>query len=1037
MYILFISKLDAQVIAYTINKIQNPNLTQNKYNYYHYQGSRGLVWISSTQGLNQYDGNQVLTYRSDRHDPATLLTDAASQGHFQEDRWGYLWLSNAECLVRYRPDRDEFERIFLPGPNGQLLEARYYFTYLDQTNNQLYAIASNNLFVIDISQDGYTIPSRPLESFDASVKDRMFTDPSSGQLHYLGFSSKSDSLTWRQYRNGQISTPPVTYHNPFGDEISDVALDTRGYCWLGGEEGLLRFDRSSNRWRRMPTFQGDTIKDIHQLGLMKDGRLLVGTRAGPIYIFDTEQEVYTGQILYQRDGIVRPFDRPFDRMNLDRQGNLWIGSSGQGVFSTHIDKPRIGLYGLEIGQSYGSVNAILEDQQQGIWVLQPTQVRHYSASDTLSYQLPVSGGDKEQTTYLEEDEQQNIWLGSLKNLFLRLSGTAQFQRVAVAVEGENLSGLGFNTQLQLPDGRWLFAPNQAKSFVSCSDLREYNNSNHLHTLEGRYLTAGTQGTRLASINPEGVLITYSNNDSLVIGPYANGDWTADTVLTDLPLITGIEYDEALELFWLSSYRGLFRLQEVDPGHWSLAREEAIEPNTTIQSMLRASNGQVWMSGQACLIRYLVGEPPTYFHRADGLQGTDFNLYAALQASDDRLFFGGTLGLNVFHPDSVAGKMPAARPQITRIIINEDPKIFANYNASGTHDPLATQRLVLPNRMNNLELRISSLEYSSPADCQFQYRLLGSSNEGWSRVSNEPKIAFRSLGFGRYTLEIMASNSDGEWSREIRSLAIRIRPPWYLQPLFLIGLGALLIGGLIYFMRRRAKRKLDEANLRTAMARLKMNPHVLFNGLSATRYLIKTGNNNAAQSYLTKFSKWMRNLMDNSNKALIRLDEEIHLLEDYINIEQSRVSQSNPFDYRIIVGPKVEPFDFFVPPLLFQPFVENAIIHGFKKTDRKGLLTLSFLEEKGWLICEIIDNGIGRIAAKQAEITQPEFQQEHNGIAIPTTRERIRMMNTSAGSRVARFQIIDLKDDKELPLGTKVRFEFKMVFLANQAAKHSL
>ena len=213
---------------------------------------------------------------------------------------------------------------------------------------------------------------------------------------------------------------------------------------------------------------------------------------------------------------------------------------------------------------------------------------------------------------------------------------------------------------------------------------------------------------------------------------------------------------------------------------------------------------------------------------------------------------------------------------------------------------------------------------------------------------------------------------------------------------------------------------DFLELEQKALRLQMNPHFIFNALNSIQSLIGTGKETEARYYLAKFSRLMRQILDNSRKVSITLEEEINTLENYLLIEQ--FCSPSSFQYTITVDPNLE-IDFIeLPPMMIQPFVENAIKHGMKgKNVGEGKIDIRFQEEDNTLICVITDNGIGRERA--AEINANSKETYHESASMEVIKERLDILNKGIGK--GSLEIIDLKDDQNRPQGTEVRLKLPL------------
>src|SRR5687767_11168076 len=138
-------------------------------------------------------------------------------------------------------------------------------------------------------------------------------------------------------------------------------------------------------------------------------------------------------------------------------------------------------------------------------------------------------------------------------------------------------------------------------------------------------------------------------------------------------------------------------------------------------------------------------------------------------------------------------------------------------------------------------------------------------------------------------------------------------------------------------------------------RAQMNPHFIFNCLSSINRFILKNETDKASDYLTRFSRLMRLVLINSQKPLIVLEDEVEMLRLYVEMEQLRFKHA--FDYSITYTNDIEPANILIPPLLLQPFCENAIWHGLMHKDGHGHLAISFTMNKSVLQCTISDDGV--------------------------------------------------------------------------------
>lgn len=237
--------------------------------------------------------------------------------------------------------------------------------------------------------------------------------------------------------------------------------------------------------------------------------------------------------------------------------------------------------------------------------------------------------------------------------------------------------------------------------------------------------------------------------------------------------------------------------------------------------------------------------------------------------------------------------------------------------------------------------------------------------------------------------------------------------------FLLGIGfvglLVLIGfGFTWFNLRKVKMENKQLLTEQKLKRSQMNPHFIFNSIQNVRSLIHGKKEVEAVEYLNKFSKLTRQVLESSNENYISLREEIEMLQHYLSIQQ--LLYSNAFDFSISTTDNIDQDAYFLPPMLAQPFVENAIKHGLAGKKDGGFITVKFHLRDKRLIFEVKDNGSGFSASKQTE--------NHKSMAMDITKERL---SHYAKNRNFRFQTEDTKDENQQVTGARVLFEIPYIY----------
>ena len=271
--------------------------------------------------------------------------------------------------------------------------------------------------------------------------------------------------------------------------------------------------------------------------------------------------------------------------------------------------------------------------------------------------------------------------------------------------------------------------------------------------------------------------------------------------------------------------------------------------------------------------------------------------------------------------------------------------------------------------------------------------------------------------------------DRENKAKEEQLKEEARQKWILIAFLLVS----LLSGIVLYKNLSLKRK-NEAleskgkqaelqhhvtNLEMQALRAQMNPHFIFNCLSSINRFILINETESASNYLTKFSKLIRTVLNNSKKSLISLEDELDMLRLYLDLEKLRFKDS--FDYSITFVNSIDDGNVFVPPLLLQPFAENAIWHGLMHKEGLGKLEIELRKDDQVLTCTITDNGIGR---KKAAEFRSKFAEKQKSLGLHITKERLAMLNEGSSGETF-LHIEDLYDKEGRPSGTRVTL--KMIY----------
>jgi|CXWL01.1.fsa_nt_gi ligand-binding sensor domain-containing protein/anti-sigma regulatory factor (Ser/Thr protein kinase) len=430
----------------------------------------------------------------------------------------------------------------------------------------------------------------------------------------------------------------------------------------------------------------------------------------------------------------------------------------------------------------------------------------------------------------------------------------------------------------------------------------------------------------------------------------------------------------------------------------------IIPGTVCKVIYSKQPGEVWIGTDKGLnkLNYRFSNEKLvynnmYFSMADGLIGEQVN---DIVIKNDTVYVATNGGIS-YLPVNLQLPLADIATFITRVAVNNvDTAILSSYT--------------LPYSKNNIRIEFSSVDLTG-FNPLFEYSI---NNQEWIRAENN-LLSLQNQPPDNYAIRIRSIKRDGTPSTQMATINFRIKTPFWKSTWFWAGL---VIAGfaLTLFLlqkrnRQRQKKAIEKIITEKKLAELEMqalkaqiNPHFVFNCLNSIKGFIYEKNFLQADKYLDKFSELLRSTMDNADASVISLEEEIRYLDTYLQLEKLRFGDK--FEYSIHTEPGVDKSNTFVPAMLLQPYVENAIRHGVRVLEnKKGIITIAAKKEQDILVCEIDDNGIGREKAQQLK-SKNHIEYQSRGMQL--SKRRAELYNIQ-------HEVVDKKDEKGTATGTTI------------------
>ncbi len=287
-----------------------------------------------------------------------------------------------------------------------------------------------------------------------------------------------------------------------------------------------------------------------------------------------------------------------------------------------------------------------------------------------------------------------------------------------------------------------------------------------------------------------------------------------------------------------------------------------------------------------------------------------------------------------------------------------PPVIRQITVDGENMPMA-ERLRLKPGNHTLNLSFSTINHKLGSKINYRYRL--DDQDDWS-YTQQRTVAFPRLNPGEFNFTVQSQNEDGFWSED-SSLIIDIPKRWYNTVYALVGLLFILgsVMAAIFYIREQRRKK--EQDLFSQISKLehealhaRMNPHFVFNCLNSIQNFVLENDTRSAATYLSRFSSLIRQILRSSVDGKHTLREEVQMLEKYLELEKLRFKTA--FTYTITVDASLDEDGISLAPLLIQPFVENAILHGMKGRKVGGKISIDFAGSYQELRVTVTDNGKG-------------------------------------------------------------------------------
>lgn len=744
--------------------------------------------------------------------------------------------------------------------------------------------------------------------------------------------------------------------------VSTIDEDEAGNLWLGSDGEIVQItaNKEIKRIDRKLT-KGKNFKKIKAEGDI-------------VWIINYPHDItainsITGQIIYS-DNI------PATDVYTDTEKNIWIATFGHGIRC--FNYPGITNYTVKEGLTDNIISAIVDDNNKGVWII---NLRGINYIDSQTGKCLIKFEEDQQLYTATTDVKNNLIYGTVHSF----------------VVTDNSSREKFFVESRI---NYLFRDVENKIWIATGlGVFYYKDDTIIRPPE------------LAELNSKKIFNIIQDTQNKLWFGTDDGVYTYhEKKLTHTGVSQGIihnnvraVYENKSQSIWLATDAGVSSLMN---GIWTNYSSATYMNNAMCTSIVADSSGKIWIGTNHGLFSF-DGKGFRRFNQHSGLIGVEIqNLFID---SNDNLWVGTIKGLSKINLNLYAKALDSYTPP---------PVYIQNIKVNNRYVNLTSDSVPhFSHSENTIKLEFIGLFYRNPKELTYQYKLSGG-NDIWNATSNN-SIEFSSLPPGNYTFWVKAATANGIYSSPA-IFSFKIIPPFWaktgfiiLEILFFIGIVSILFNWRLRVYKRKEREKYiirkQLINLEYRALSALMNPHFIFNVLNSIQYYMKYIDSEKAHQYLKKFTRLIRLNFENAKMNYNTLENELSALTLYCSLEQLRFDK---FNFQINITPDINTNNTFIPSLLIQPYVENAIWHGLMPQNKEGNLIVDICLNNNELIICITDDGIGIDVAKNKK------QKKHKSSAIELTEQRLLVLEKLTGNRTS-VKITNLSNLNPALSGTKV------------------
>ncbi|MBX2925249.1 MAG: histidine kinase [Chitinophagaceae bacterium] len=918
------------------------------------QDSRGILWVGTPDGLNTYDGYTFNTLRKSSSNKNTIKGNFITQ--LAEDQVGDIWIGYLNNGVsRYNAATGVFHHYSLQDQDAEKVKTgEVTCLFIDRQNQVWVGVRSKGLYKLDKNTGNYVrydlvaADHRPVSPAYNTVYD-MIEDDSTG-VYWLATHAGLYRFAASDQRMYLLRSRPLQEQDNI-ELFVNIRKQNRA-LWLGSwAGGISTYDTDKKEWGHFmyanPALTNNIVPDL-LLRPGTDSVLIVSNDKGPGY-FDKKRKTF--HFLYNTPNISGSFNSIYE----DRASNIWIASS-RGLIKIWNQSRKFVFHELPVGSSSNNylyaVEHVYENEDfifYGTWFADGLQVKdkHTGRLTVLSVDILQGEENNMLITDIRRDMKGCIWVLTRDYIYAFDEKSQKLQKRRQPPLYKQTRSNYFFAMAEGGDGSLWIASLRNGLFVYDKErdsiIRHYTPENRSSYIPVRYISAlHRDDNNIMWIGGAGGFLGYPDAEGNIQQVQVN--IRGESVVGAINSLTCTQDNQV----WVGTDVGLLQFNASEKKPVRMFTSENGITSDIVNKVYTDKNGEIWCITETALCKVNPAKNTVSNYGLDeGLEqpsiGNNINTL-----EDGIMMIPASRGYFLFHPDSLNVPQPPAPIIITSFMINGAHRFYGE-------DLGKYEKVMLDPSENHFSFEFASIDFNRTGKQRYAYMLEGADKQWIDTYSRY--AAYSNLAPGDYVFKVRAIGNSGQESGATVTLPIHVSGYIYNTGSFKVAVLLAILGimYLVYSIRLRSQKRLfllenkagllekEKAVIMYNNLKQQLNPHFLFNSLTSLSSLIRIDPKMAGE-FLDGLSKTYRYILNNREKDLVPLANEIQFSEIYIKLQKTRFEKA----LRVMINIREEHLDRMIAPVTIQNLLENAIKHNIV-TEEEPLIIEVYTNEANQLV----------------------------------------------------------------------------------------